>query len=97
MLGTLIIGKGGEPAAHEAPPPEAKRLYEGVGVVIAVLPRKSRIIVDHGEIKDFMAAMEMSYVVTPVTLQRGLEPGDKVRFTIDANIRKIVDVAPLGE
>ena len=97
MLGTLIVGKGGEPAAHEAPPPEAKRLYEGVGVVIAVLPRKSRLVVDHEEIEDFMAAMEMSYVVTPVTLLRGLEPGDEVRFTIDANIRKIVDVAPLGE
>ena len=97
MLGTLIVGKGGEPAAHEAPPPEAKRLHEGVGVVIAVLPRKSRIIVDHEEIEGFMAAMEMSYVVTPVTLLQGLEPGDKERFTIDANIRKIVDIAPLGE
>ena len=97
MLGTLIVGKGGEPAAHEAPPPEAKRLYEGVGVIVAVEPRKSRIVVDHGEIEDFMGAMVMSYVVTPVTLLRGLEPGDKVRFTIDANIRKIVDVAPLGE
>ena len=97
MLGTLIVGKGGEPAAHEAPPPEANRLYEGVGVVIAVLPRKSRLVVDHEEIKDFMAAMEMSYIVTPVTLLRGLEPGDKVRFTIDANIRKIVGVVPLGE
>ena len=41
--------------------------------------------------------MVMSYVVTPVTLPQGLEPGDEVRFTIDANIRKIVDVAPLGE
>ena len=97
MLGTLIVGKGGEPAAHEAPPPEANRLYEGVGVVIAVLPRKSRLVVDHEEIEDFMAAMEMSYIVTPVTLLRGLEPGDKVRFTIDADKRKIVGVVPLGE
>ncbi len=97
MLGTLIVGKGGKPAAHEAPQPEAKRLYEGVGIVIAVLPRRSRLVVDHEEIKDFMSALEMSYMVTPATLLNGLEPGDKVRFTIDANIRKIVDVAPLGE
>ena len=97
MLGTLIVGKGGEPAAHEAPPPEANRLYEGVGVVIAVLPRKSRIIVDQDEIKGFMAAMEMSYMVSPATLLQGVKPGDKVRFTIDADKRAIVDVVTIDE
>ena len=97
MLGTLIVGKGGEPAAHEAPPPEANRLYEGVGVVIAVLPRKSRLVVDHEEIKDFMAAMEMSYVVSPATLLQGLNPDDRVRFTIDADKRAIVDIELVQE
>ncbi len=93
MHGRLVVGKGGEPAVHEAPPAEAKRLYQGVGVIIAVLPRKSRIVVDHEEIKDFMAAMEMSYMVTPATLLERVKPGDKVRFTIDADERVIIDVA----
>ena len=93
MLGTLIVGEGGEPPAREAPPPEAKRLYEGVGVIVAVLPRNSRVVVDHEEIEGFMAAMEMSYMVSPATLLQGVKPGDRVRFTIDADKRMIVDVA----
>ena len=76
---------------------EAESLYEGIGVIIEVMPRKSRIVLDHEAIEGFMAAHEMSYMVTPASLLRGLEPGDKVRFTIDANIRKIVGVVPLGE
>ncbi len=92
MLGTLIVGKGGESPVREAPPAEAKRLFDGVGVIVAVLPRNNRIVVDHEEIKDFMAAMEMSYVVTPATLLQGLKTGDKVRFTIDADKRAIVGV-----
>ena len=96
MVGQLIVGKGGEPPAREAPPPGTARLFEGVGVVVAVEPRKNRLVLTHGEIKGFMAAMvEMSFMVTPATLLKGIEPGDKVRFTIDADKRAIVDVVPL--
>ncbi len=59
-------------------------------------PRKNRLVFSHGEIKGFMAAMvEMSFLVTSATLLKGIEPGDKVRFTIDADKRAIVDVVPL--
>ena len=44
-----------------------------------------------------MAAMVMSYVVTPVDILHGLEAGQKVRFTIDAKIRKVVAVEPIEE
>jgi Cu/Ag efflux protein CusF len=64
-------------------------------VVIAVLPRKSRLVVDHEEIPDFMAAMEMSYLVSPATLLQSISSGDKVRFTIDADKRAIVDVVAI--
>ena len=74
------------------PPPEAKRLYEGVGVIVAVLPRNSRVVVDHEEIEGFMSAMEMSYMVSPATLLQGVKPGDKVRFTLDADERMIVNL-----
>jgi Cu/Ag efflux protein CusF len=98
MLGELIVGKGGEPPAREAPPPGTARLFEGIGVVVAVEPRKNRVVLTHGEIEGFMAAMvEMSFMVTTATLLKGLEPGDKVRFTIDADKRAIVDVVPLGK
>ena len=96
MLGELIVGKGGKPPARHAPPPGTARLFEGIGGVVAVEPRKNRLVLTHGEIKGFMAAMEeMSFMVTPATLLKGIEPGDKVRFTIDADKRAIVDVVPL--
>ena len=72
------------------------RIFEGIGVVVAVDPRKNRLVLTHGEIKGFMAAMvEMSFMVTRATLLKGFEPGDKVRFSIDADKRAIVDVVPL--
>ena len=94
MLGELIVGKGGKPAAEVAVEERKQRLYEGIGIVIATLPRKSRLVVDHEEITDFMAAMEMSYLVARAALLRGLNPGDKIRFTIDADKRAIVDIEP---
>ena len=39
-----------------------------------------------------MAAMEMSYPVTPATLLNGLNPGDKIGFTIDAGRAVIVAI-----
>jgi len=75
----------------------ARDRYETIGTVVSVDPEKSRIVLDHGEIKDFMAPMVMSYVVTPATLLRGLAKGDKVRFTIDTDKRTIVAIAPVGK
>ena len=98
MGGVLVVGEGGEKkVAQPAQVVAAKRLHEGVGVVVAVEARASRLVVDHEEIKDFMAPMVMSYMVTPATLLRGLAKGDKVRFTIDADRRVIVGIAPVGK
>jgi len=98
MLGTLIVGKGGHTPEHKSPAPETQRLYQGIGAIVAVDRRTNRLVLDHEEIKDFMAAMdEMSYLVTSGALLKGLKPGDKVRFTIDADKRAIVDVVPLGK
>ena len=83
--------------AHPAQVVAAKRLHEGVGVVVALETRNSRVVLDHEEIKDFMAPMVMSYMVTPATLLRGLAKGDKVRFTIDADKRAIVAIVPVGK
>jgi len=52
-------------------------------VVIAAVPRVGRLIVNHEEIKGFMAAMEMSYPVMPPSLLADVKPGDKIGFTID--------------
>ena len=93
MEGVFIVGKGGAPEVHEKV--ATKNLHEGLGVLIAVQPRKSRIVVDHEEIKDFMAPMVMGYLVKPDTLLQGLKKGDKIRFTIDADQRVIVNITPV--
>src|SRR5262245_8852317 len=93
MIGKLIVGKGGEPKVTLAQAPAADgKTYRGVGVVIATIPRMNRLIVNHEEIKGFMAAMEMSYPVVPSELLNGLNPGDKVGFTIDAGKSSIVAI-----
>ncbi len=94
MFGRLIVGKGGETAAaHEQA--AAGRRYEGLGVVVGVDLRASRLVLDHEEIEDFMAAMVMSYQVAPSALLAGLGEGDKIRFAIDLDKRAIVEIEKL--
>src|SRR2546421_5319074 len=94
MIGKLIVGNGGEPKvlAQAPAPKEAPKILQGVGVVIAAVPRIGRLIVSHDEIKGFMGAMEMSYSVTPPSLLNGLNPGDKIGFSIDAGKSTIVAI-----
>ncbi len=93
MHGRIIVGKGGVPKTKKPP---SKQLYVGVGTVIALQPRKSQIVVDHGEIKGFMAPMIMGYPVWPVSLLDGLKPGDRIRFTIDAGRQAIIRISRGG-
>jgi Cu/Ag efflux protein CusF/FtsP/CotA-like multicopper oxidase with cupredoxin domain len=92
MRGKIIVGEGGERRHDDE---ETQRFYSGIGVVRGIQARKSRLVIDHEEIKDFMAPMVMSYRVQPVSLLHGLNPGDKISFTIDSGERAIVAVAPL--
>ena len=95
MHGTLVVGRGGAPEIEAAA--ADKQLFEGIGLLIEVRARDSRVIIDHEEIENFMAAMVMSYMVVPATLLQGLEAGNQVRFTIDADKRAIVDIVRLDE
>ncbi len=58
---------------------------------------KSRVTLDHEEIKGFMRAMVMSFLVTRRELLKDLEAGSKVRFTVDANKRAIIDIIRLDD
>jgi Cu/Ag efflux protein CusF len=69
-----------------------KRLFEGIGKVIKLVPDKGQIVLFHGEIKGFMPAMTMDYRVKEASLLRGLNPGDKIHFAIEAEEKVIVDV-----
>ncbi len=96
MHGELIVGKGGAPTPAKAAV-GPKRLFEGKGVVVSIDARDGRLIVDHEEIKDFMAPMVMSYQVLPGTLLKELKPGARIRFTIDADKRAIVGIKRLAQ
>ena|SRR5437899_2780630 len=86
MVGKLIVGKGGEmkTISQLGVPSSVAKSFQGTGTVVAALPRAGRLIVNHDEIQGFMAAMEMSYAVTPPFLLNRLNAGDKIRFTLDA-------------
>jgi len=95
MVGKLVVGTGGDSKrlAQASPPPsDTAKTVQGVGVVTAAVPRAGRLIVNHEEIKGFMAAMEMSYPVTPPSLLNGINPGDKIGFTIDAGSSTITAI-----
>ena len=100
MLGELIVGEGGkeEHAPATGTVVASKRLHEGDGVVVAVERRKGRVVLTHEEIKGFMAPMvEMSFLVKPARELQGLKPGDKIRFSIDADQRAIVRIVRVHE
>jgi Cu/Ag efflux protein CusF len=67
----------------------------GEGEVISTVPKASQIVLEHGEIKDFMEAMTMGYRIDPPSLLEGLQPGDRVRFTIDVQKRTITQIEKL--
>ena len=67
----------------------------GEGEVISTVPKASQIVLEHGEIKNFMEAMTMGYRIDPPSLLEGLKPGDKVRFTIDVPKRTITQIEKL--
>ncbi len=108
MAGRLIVGRGGAKVAQGMPgavPVQAvpgqgagaaAQSFTGTGTVIAAVPRVNRLIVNHGEIKGFMPAMEMSYAARPGLLD-GLNPGDKIEFTIDGVTSTITGVKVVGK
>ena len=70
-------------------------IFEGKGKIIAVVPAKNQIVLDHEEIKGFMGAMTMGYPVASDALLQGLNSGDTVKFKIDAGDKKIVAIERL--
>ena len=62
------------------------------GKVVALLADSDQIVIDHGEIRDFMDAMTMGYKVSSRALLEGIKAGDKIRFTLDTDKRSITKI-----
>lgn len=84
--------RGEKESYRAAAQPDSQKTVIGEGKVIATVPSANQIVVEHGEIKDFMEAMTMGYRVEPPSLIEGLKSGDQVRFTIDIPNKAIVKI-----
>jgi len=93
-----LSGHRGPHVASEHPELRPKpKFVTGEGIVVALAPQKQQIVVEHGEIKDFMGPMTMGYKISPLSLLDKVQPGDKVRFTIDTAARAITKIDKLAD
>jgi len=76
-------------------PKGAPKTLSAAGKVVAVVPENGEVILEHGEIKNFMDAMTMGYKIASRGLLTGLKPGDRIRFTIDTDTRVIRKIEKL--
>ena len=91
-------GHRGPHTAAEHPELRPKpKFVTGEGTIVSVRPNRQQVVVEHGEIKDFMEAMTMGYKVHPASLLATVKPGDKVRFTIDTQARAITKLEKLSD
>ena len=93
-----LSGHRGPHVASEHPQLKPKpKFVTGEGTVVALAPQKQQIVLEHGEIKDFMEAMTMGYKINPLSLLDKVKAGDKVRFTIDTDARAITKIDKLED
>lgn len=73
----------GEPEQAHSAPPQWPKFHEGRGKVLAVIPERHRLVIDHEAIPTIpMEAMTMNYQVYPPDLLNGIQQGDYVRFKL---------------
>lgn len=71
------------PAACSASSKPKQRVsHKGVGVVVAINMEKGRVKIQHETIEGYMEAMTMWFDVKDASMLSGLQPNDKVEFTI---------------
>jgi len=62
--------------------PTPGQRVQGQGTVRSIDPQKGTVILDHGEIQGLMPQMVMEFGVDPQDALQGLQPGDRVSFTL---------------
>ena len=68
------------------------RMVAGRGNVVALLPDRQQIVVDHEKIEGFMEAMTMGYKVDPASLLHHAKPGETILFTIDTRQQTTIKI-----
>jgi Cu/Ag efflux protein CusF len=90
-----VTEQEGHESHHQAESTPPKTVV-GEGKVVATVPSANQLVVEHGEIKDFMGPMTMGYKIDSPSLLEGLKAGDKIRFTIDVQTKSIVKIQKLN-
>jgi Cu/Ag efflux protein CusF len=79
----LVLPLAVAACASEAPRAQKPPVtYQGVGVVVEVNVDKARVKINHEKIEGKMEAMTMWFPVKDPALLQGLQPNDKVAFTV---------------
>jgi Cu/Ag efflux protein CusF len=93
---TSYMAQHGMPGSHPSQE-AAQHTFVGEGKIIAVVPSTRQVVIDHAEIKGLMGAMTMGYQVNSSSLLDGLNAGDRIRFTIEAEQKAIVKIEKIQE
>jgi Cu/Ag efflux protein CusF len=76
------LGQELEQARRQQLVPGVPRTWQARGVVRAVLPELSVVVLTHEDLPGYMGAMTMGFRVHDPKLYQGLDIGDTVRFTL---------------
>jgi Cu(I)/Ag(I) efflux system membrane protein CusA/SilA len=76
-----------------APGPGGEASWTVRGIVRSVFPSLGAVILTHEDIPGLMQAMTMGFEAADPKLLDGLNPGDRVRFTVRRAAERIVLVA----
>lgn len=66
-----------------------QNLYRGIGVVTDINDETGSLTVNHEDIPGLMPKMEMLFRVEPQSLSKGVRPGDRIEFSVEAKTYKI--------
>jgi protein SCO1 len=67
------------------PGTDGERVFAATGIVREVRPGANIIVIRHGAISNYMAAMTMPFKVKLSTVLAGLDPGDEITFQLHVN------------
>lgn len=73
--------------------PSRPKSWSLMGIVRGVRPRDDSVVITHEPIPGLMGAMTMAFHVGDPALLKGLQAGDRVRFTLVAADKELVVVA----
>ena len=97
-LALVLLVVAGLAACHsDAPEEDSRATVQIRGVYVRPMYEGQAAVIDHEPVFDRMPAMQMAFKVYTPALLDSLEPGDKVRITVDSvSLTTITAIEPLS-